>query len=512
MSYTVGLDFGTHQTKICVEDATNPAQKIYEFYEFEDLDGNSSVLLPSIVQINNDNTVSYGFVDNNKCKTIPQSTPKPQLELPKEPILKLPTKPQKIKKQSDWKENLLRLKNKLFNIKTEYDRQLEKWRLECVETTNEYNLKLEQHKKETKKLTKAYEIALAKWKSENLSKEHIFRYFKLATFSPQDRQYKISPEIISVWYLTFVLFKLQKKYGNDFFTQMGVPYSINEEDSEKQKNIAYKILITANLLVSKYGNIDNFLNTKYTDLLKDTELSNYTKQDIVDYGINVVPEAFAGLSSITQQGKLGGGMHLLADIGGGTTDIAFFTITEKLPNIHAVISFPQGLNYIFEEYLQTNNLLSMSDVQQLFRNNQKDFESSVLYYHRRLIDNTNKMIRRVEQEFLSKKTGFNVSRLRDALKDKPIVYCGGGSMYDLMRIKLSYFTDIRLIDKSLLGIPYVKNKNIDVSLFTILATSYGLSIQLENDIKMTPIENVFSHLKREEIEKKNDYEHGLTDT
>ena len=54
MSYTVGLDFGTHQTKVCIEDASNPAQKIYEFFEFEDLNGNKSVLFPSIVQINND--------------------------------------------------------------------------------------------------------------------------------------------------------------------------------------------------------------------------------------------------------------------------------------------------------------------------------------------------------------------------------------------------------------------------------------------------------------------------
>ena len=94
MSYTVGLDFGTHQTKICIEDASNPAQKIYEFYEFDTLEGNKSVFLPSIVQINNDDTLSYGYVDENQCKTMPNSkTELPILKLPQKPIFSYSPKP-----------------------------------------------------------------------------------------------------------------------------------------------------------------------------------------------------------------------------------------------------------------------------------------------------------------------------------------------------------------------------------------------------------------------------------
>ena len=60
---TVGLDFGTHQTKVCIEDASNPFLKRYTFFRFEDLAGTSSFVLPSIVQINKDDTLSYGFMD-----------------------------------------------------------------------------------------------------------------------------------------------------------------------------------------------------------------------------------------------------------------------------------------------------------------------------------------------------------------------------------------------------------------------------------------------------------------
>ena len=87
-------------------------------------------------------------------------------------------------------------------------------------------------------------------------------------------------------------------------------------------------------------------------------------------------------------------------------------------------------------------------------------------------------------------------------------------MYDNMRIPLPFFEDIRLINKDLLSIPYIKNRHIDSSLFTILATSFGLSIPLESEIRMTPIENVFDHLPEVDNDVSTDWrrEHGLADT
>ena len=36
---TVGLDFGTHQTKLCIEDKADVNNPIYSFFPFEDLEG-----------------------------------------------------------------------------------------------------------------------------------------------------------------------------------------------------------------------------------------------------------------------------------------------------------------------------------------------------------------------------------------------------------------------------------------------------------------------------------------
>ena len=68
---TVGLDFGTHQTKLCIEDKADINNPIYSFFPFEDLEGKKNIILPSIIQINKDNTLSYGFVDKEGNEVIP---------------------------------------------------------------------------------------------------------------------------------------------------------------------------------------------------------------------------------------------------------------------------------------------------------------------------------------------------------------------------------------------------------------------------------------------------------
>jgi hypothetical protein len=537
MSYTVGLDFGTHQTKICIEDASNPAQKIYEFLEHEDSNGNKSVLFPSIVQINIDDTLSYGYVDEGKCKLMPYSNlTEPKLVIPAAPILDLPQKPQKkypikpIKydlKGYSLKDQLAYLKKyesecsqwveSCKKIDEKYNQDIVDWDFECIAIYNDYDYDRQEYQSIVEQIKKKYEVELQIWKSKSIPRYQIFRYFKLATFYSRTWYNQIRPEIISVWYLTFLLFKIQEKIGCDFYTQLGVPYSVNSTKSSSQKDMAYRVLLAAHRLLSEYKNLETFLNEKYSELLLKTKLDKSSDIEIIEFGINVLPEAFAGLTSITQQGRLSRGMHLLVDIGGGTTDIAFFTLTDSnLPDIHAVHSIPQGLNFIFENFIEANNSFSFEQARSLFSENTRTFNKSIVLYRKMLKDETEKLIKRIENEFRERQSfhGLEISRLRNALTARPVVYCGGGAMYDPMRSTLFYFTDIRLISKNLLNIPYVKNANIEPAIYSILATSYGLSIQLEDEIQMTPIEKVFSHLPHKVEDRANDWhnEHGLADT
>tara|TARA_R110001606_G_scaffold381232_2_gene542321 strand:+ start:1028 stop:2656 length:1629 start_codon:yes stop_codon:yes gene_type:complete len=541
MSYTVGLDFGTHQTKVCIEDASNPAQKMYEFLEFNNPNGESAVLLPSVVQINQDDTVSYGFVDEKKCKWLNnEGIEKPKLKLLPKPDLKLPEEPEKpifpskpIAKTVSWKD---KLKGIIYGKKKEEDPDVLLWKNNCSRIQDEYELIINNWKRQCAVLQENHTKEIDSWKADNILLETkysrelekwgqngveglSFRYFKLATFSSSDKwNQNINSDVISVWYIANILFVLQTKLGEDFFVQIGVPSGTDAITLKEQKNKAFAIMTAAYKLVDHYDTKESFLSEKYSTLLELTEIEGqYSEDDVIYYGLNVVPEAYAGLSSITQQKRLETGMSLLVDIGGGTTDVAFFTISDDKPDIHMVISFPKGLNFIFEQYISSNKELSFVEVQRLFFEKKGEnllFGSSIVNYQAQLSEEVKRLVKDIQNSFSSRKNHHQlpVKRLMDALDNRPVVYCGGGSIYKSMRTALLNFTDQKLISKNLLNIPFVNNHNIDDELFTILATSYGLSIPLENEIVLTPIEKVFNHIAAPDLDQ-NDYgyKHGLSD-
>lgn len=541
MNLTVGLDFGTHQTKVCIEDATNPAQKIYEFFEFKNPFGKASVLFPSIVQINEDDTLSYGFVDEEQCKYLhSDGIAKPKLKSLQKPILKIPDEPSepnlptkpiiKVHSLKDRLQSLInRLKQKVNpeilaweeecdRIRSKHKFDINEWRNECEILQYEYQKKINTWENETRILENQFQNNLNEWEKKVVEKCY-YRYFKLATFSNSvEWNHKIDSDIISVWYIAYILFMLQEILGEDFFVQMGIPSGTNQNILLRQKRKAFTILITAYKLVEKYRTKENFLNEKYTSLIQSTELiKNYSENDVLFYGLNVMPEAFAGLSSITQQKRLATGMSLLVDIGGGTTDIAFFTIRENQPDIHSVISFPKGLNFIFENYIRQNEHLTISEVQNIFLEKQGSkslFNASIYQYHQQLRNQVKSMVSEITSSFEFRKDihQLAISKLRVALENRPVVFCGGGAIYNSMQTSLLTFRDIKLINKNLLNIPFVRNQNINEKLYTILATSYGLSIPMEDEIVITPIEDVFNHIVAPESDEWDyKYDHGLTD-
>ena len=59
---TVGLDFGTHQSKICIESKQG-VELSYYFYKFADEKGKMRYTLPSIIRIEKDDRLSYGYLE-----------------------------------------------------------------------------------------------------------------------------------------------------------------------------------------------------------------------------------------------------------------------------------------------------------------------------------------------------------------------------------------------------------------------------------------------------------------
>ena len=220
-------------------------------------------------------------------------------------------------------------------------------------------------------------------------------------------------------------------------------------------------------------------------------MTHYSEGNVVEeaelYGFVIIPEAYAGLRSLTHSKRLSrGNMHLLVDIGGGTTDIAFFTIDESLmPSIHTVTSFHKGLNYVLELYLENHPGVSMGEAQRLLRTNVGDFSNAIAAYTGELRKELSSIIDHVvfvfNQEMVG--TGIGSNRLVEAMLGRPIVFCGGGSVFPNMRVAHHYFTDKRLINKDTLNIPNLLNRGLESVYYTILATAYGLSIPMFEEIK-----------------------------
>jgi hypothetical protein len=268
---------------------------------------------------------------------------------------------------------------------------------------------------------------------------------------------------------------------------MGVP--ADEESFEAKKRLAVEILATAYYLVEEVykSDLTLFLNEKYEDLLAKTENQRFSDELKDEYVINIFPEAYASLTALTSRGKLPTGMSLTADIGGGTTDISFFTIEDGLPMIYKYWSIPRGLNYV-----AARSGFDYAD---------GDFTNRV---HQEVIDKFNRkkyeLVSNLVKDLAKKiqnESSIPVQNLRDALKDRILVYSGGGSTFDFLTKPIDTFTDIRIIDASIWNEENIKDKADVANLSLLLTTAYGLSVSVsDEDVKLKSYHSLFAHLPK----------------
>ena len=398
---TVGLDFGTHQTKVCIESKDN-VELSYTFMKFEDTYLGEHYTLPSVIGVDKDNLLHYGYLKRN------------------------------------------------------FDGR-------------------------------------------------IFKYFKQSAFdSTAGYMPQVNAWYFSAWYIAYILFDLEKKYGQEFTIQMGAPTDSSHVDRVKQ--MATRIVASAYRLVEDVFKNDKerFLATPITELVDLTEIIPYSQEIKDDYGLLVFPEAYACLMPLISQGKLEKGMNLMIDIGGGTTDISFFTIEKDKtsgkdkPQVYAFFSLDKGLNFLThaDDEIKPgidSNVLDASEI-----------DRKRLKYFQREIRQVCSIIRNDLHKYRESQTSFSSSTLNDALKRRPLVYSGGGSTFEMLRSEYDTYKDIRLIsdkewnDKSVEDIEYI----IKDKLCPILSTAYGLAISTENDdIEMKPLEDIFKHLRDKESDK-----------
>lgn len=435
---TIGLDFGTHQTKVCAE-IIDGNELTYQFSKFKDRNGIEQYTLPSIIGITEKGLLQYGYLPNNfKGKII-----------------------------RDFKQNVF-----------------------CT----------------TKRPSMSFEDAI---------------YY-------------------SIWYISYVIFQLEERYGINFTIQMGVPTDSDKEHMAKAKQIVKQIVLSAYKLVEEVysNNINDFLSTPINVLKQKTKITNqFDNMDPL-----VFPEAYACLRPLISQGKIPTGMNLMVDIGGGTTDISFFTIENNQPQVYNFFSIDKGLNYLIKvDERYKNHDDSINIIEQQIINNSKDKQQKKVFHDLKLlgtklleiishndkealnieldsnvnnsdeIDEERKKIyfreieaickileENIKHEFKDNVKGIPLQNLLDALQNRPIVYCGGGSTFKVLRKTYQGYTDKKQIShtewdqKSVVDMEYIKQHN----LCPILSTAYGLSKgAVDDNITMKSFNDLFKHLR-----------------
>ena len=549
----IGLDFGTHQSKVCIEDTADPRNRIYTFFKFLRPDGTKTFFLPSVVQINKDNTVSYGFVDESKAKILGQkhSFDEPQFVKPQEPkYLKILTKPPVsiIPREEDYLATLS--KKKRFrkvvlvtkgpdgkkvtkSVKTDvgperyrkYVSDLEfrnrmavvKWKQENEHRERLNAISREQYVAEYKEAEQEYLKKHAFWEKALVDVKAVYRYFKIALFSKNSNwKGDVSPKLLSTWYLTYVLFCLFEEYPDEVSFQMGIPESIGDPFAGTQKKIAEDIFYTAYRLYKLFIRKEDFLGASVDYLKSVTNFNAYR----IDYSqgsqVLVLPEAFAGLLTITQQGKIGIGMTLLVDIGGGSTDISLFNVISNrsgiVPNISRIISIHHGLNHIYDLYKETHYEMDIEDIRKLFAKNPSAFKDEIEQFRRELASLVQGEIYH-PLVHAALKQGISQERLWPIIEDRPVIFSGGGGVYDVFHKSIHIFTEPVSVSKDLLSLKNVTEKRISDVELSILSVAYGLSIPQVREPVMTPLKQLFSdiHIHQERASRPTEYEHGLSD-
>lgn len=510
MRTTIGFDFGTHQTKVCVERRDSGFVE-YEFMTFKNNEGEDSFFLPSMIQVCADNTLKYGYVDKysvmEKKPTFDFSMAEPEwVELfskPQQP--QYPPHPTSNRFDSIFGLAFYKLKMEKWEktckqIKSDHEKEMQRWELQRVTAYEDYKKQHAQWEHERDTAYALYMDDCKKWASHNSQRpKKLYRYFKQATFSFRKWENEIEPILLSIWYMAYLFFEIEERYGKRFGLNMGVP--TGKQDGERRKELATSLVLSAYRLVDDVfqGDKKRFLECTYMDLAELTEIVPYSSTEKKKAAILVFPEAVACLRPLLQgQNVDEGKMHTMIDIGGGTTDISFFTVKDGRPRIFSFQSIPHGLNYLTK--VDDGSGL-VTDV-----NLSKEIDSQRMsIYHLELKKCIASLMNDLQQSF--KETKFEVRKLHEALNGRPIIYTGGGSTFSELRHAYQSFS-VMLVDHSCWKKDSIVNRDKAIPFCPLLSTAYGLAIYAQNDhIELSHISTLFAHLRK--AENHDEYEKDI---
>jgi hypothetical protein len=143
------------------------------------------------------------------------------------------------------------------------------------------------------------------------------------------------------------------------------------------------------------------------------------------------------------------------------------------------------------------------------------FDKSIDLYRSELVLKVRKILDEVKKSFRDRSNyhALNISQLTRALRNRPVIFTGGGATFEPFLLPIDNFSDVRRVQNRIMMNEIVFNSLRNPSEISILCTAYGLSIAATTeDIRLTEMDKLFDHILA--IDSNNpipDFEHGLTD-
>lgn len=385
MKVRVGLDFGTYQTKACVNYQKEGQVPEFEFINFSS-DSKTNFFLPSILNLHNNDAISIG--QNQDA-----------------------VKSYRFFKIASAEDKNFRGISGLNKTNAHYE--LERYGSLSPEIISIIYL--------------SYTIGLIK---KRFNKKH--------TAAKSSNSKKGS------FWGKFFSFKSKKNKNrtdaNKFFYQIGVPTEWSAEKNRWRRRKFEQILYLANDIneTESYSTIQSLSISSFIDLIKnrfqslENNLNNHKWADIISDGkISAFPETAAGLTYLVKTGKIGEGYYLALDIGGGSSDISFFRVNaNRTFEYLASESLLIASNDIYDVYGKSHpENLSIEAVQEkLVEVDNNHLESDKLYLkaYKATMRRLNHKIKQIYNERVYwhfKKTVAN-----QKFRDQDCFVYGGGSL------------------------------------------------------------------------------------
>ena len=313
--YHVGVDFGTSQTKVCVQH-TSVRPPVHEFVRFPGPAGSESFFIPSVVWAGRDGRLRYGH------------------------------RPAHFEGWDFAYFKIVAAEDEVFRT----------------------------------------EAALAGDQP----------YYDPAGYEP------FTPEVLSVWYLAFVLRTVRDSYGAArapkrslrgllrrkapaespgvrFTVQLGFPTEYLSRANALRKRKFETILVLADRLAGRYRDVDHYLEARTEELVRSVAddvaalaagtSGSALRDDLAARGLSVFPESAAGLASMVRTGRLDPGYYASLDIGGGSSDLSFFRVNEdRTTSYLASESVLLAANNVYRAYAEQSGCApELSDVERAVR-------------------------------------------------------------------------------------------------------------------------------------------------